>query len=147
MSEIAERVAVARRGENPTVIAKLHSGWAVMSDRQFPRGWCVLLADPVVGSLNDLDPAKRPQFLTDMARLGDAVLAVTGALRINYAMYGNQAPQLHAHVIPRHADEPADMKPKPVWLYPAEQLDSRPFDPERDGPMMARLREHLDGSA
>ncbi len=145
MSEIADRVAAAQRGENPTVIAKLQSGWACLCDRQFPRGWCVLLADPVVGSLNDLDPAKRPQFLTDMAALGDAVLAATGALRINYAIYGNLAPQLHAHVIPRHADEPEEMKPKPIWLYPPEQLDSRPFDLERDRSLLETIRTKLQG--
>ena len=137
MSEIADRVAAAQRGENPHVIARVPSGWAVMSDRQFPRGWCVLLADPVVASLNDLDASLRPQFLADMARLGDAVLAATNALRINYAIYGNQAPQLHAHVIPRYADEPADMQAKARLALPAA--------PARRAPLRPRARPPVDG--
>jgi diadenosine tetraphosphate (Ap4A) HIT family hydrolase len=52
-----------------------------------------------------------------MARLGDAVLAVTGADRINYEILGNVEPALHAHIIPRYASEPADLRKTPVWLH------------------------------
>ena len=53
MARIAERVALARGGRNPYVIARLPSGWAVMGDVQFLPGYCLLLADPVVPSIND----------------------------------------------------------------------------------------------
>lgn len=52
---IHERVALARAGRNPHVIARLNSGWAVLADHQFLRGYCLLLPDPVVGHLTDLD--------------------------------------------------------------------------------------------
>lgn len=81
---IDERVALARCGENTTVIARMTSGWAVLGDYQFFRGYTLLLPDPVVPSLNDLSPVRRSQFLLDMVAIGDALLAVTGALRINY---------------------------------------------------------------
>jgi diadenosine tetraphosphate (Ap4A) HIT family hydrolase len=69
---------------------------------------CAALADPVVPHLNAMPDAARRTFLDDMARLGDAVLAATAALRINYAMFGNLEPALHAHVIPRFdAEEPS----------------------------------------
>lgn len=64
-----------------------------------------------------LGGAARQQFLDDMARLGDAVLAVTGAERLNYEMLGNVEPALHAHVIPRYAWEPAETRRQPVWLH------------------------------
>jgi len=79
MPLIAERVELARRGANETVICRLPSGWAVMGDVQFLPGYCLLLADPVVASLNDLDDARRAEFLRDMAHLGDAILQVTGS--------------------------------------------------------------------
>jgi len=44
-------------------------------------------------------PASAWAFLSDMSRLGDALLKVTGATRINYAIFGNQEAALHAHVI------------------------------------------------
>ena len=79
----------------------------MLGERQFLPGYCLLLPDPVVPTLNALAGAERAAFLADMASLGDAVLAVTHAVRINYAIYGNQDPALHAHVIPRFHDEPA----------------------------------------
>ena len=72
-------------------------------------------SDPVVGHLNDLPEPARCVFLRDMAALGDALLAVTGALRINYAMFGNLEPALHAHAFPRYADEPAATRTAQPW--------------------------------
>ncbi len=60
---------------------------------------------------------ERTQFLLDMARIGDALLKVSGAARINYAMYGNVEPALHAHVIPRYLDEPEEMRTAQPWAY------------------------------
>ena len=100
---IHRQVEAARRGELARVIARMRSGWAVLGDPQITRGYCLLLPDPVVTDLNALSGDARRQFLDDMAALGDAVLAVTGAERINYEILGNVEPALHAHVIPRHA--------------------------------------------
>lgn len=99
------------------MIARMRSGWAVLGDPQITRGYCLLLPDPVVPDLNALAGDARRQFLDDMAALGDAVLAVTGAARINYEILGNVEPALHAHVIPRHASEDPDLRKKPVWLH------------------------------
>ena len=68
----------------------------MFGEQQFLRGYALLLPDPVVGTLNALTGSARRIFLEDMARLGDEVLAATGALRINYAMFGNVEPALHA---------------------------------------------------
>jgi diadenosine tetraphosphate (Ap4A) HIT family hydrolase len=52
-----------------------------------------------------------------MTRLGDALLAETGALRINYAMFGNQEPALHAHVVPRYRNEVPGFATAHPWAY------------------------------
>ena len=52
---IHERVEAARAGTNPTVICRMPSGWAVLGDAQFLRGYSLLLADPVVADLNALN--------------------------------------------------------------------------------------------
>jgi len=117
MTVIHEQIAEARRGQLARVIARLPSGWAVLGDRQILPGYSLLLPDPVVPHLNALAGDARRAFLDDMARLGDAVLAVTGAERINYEILGNVEPALHAHVIPRYASEPVDRRKTPVWLH------------------------------
>ena len=114
---IHAQVESARNGLLPRVIARMRSGWAVLGDPQITRGYCLLLPDPVVADLNSLAGAEREQFLRDMAALGDAVLAVTGAERINYEILGNVEPALHAHIIPRHADEDPALRRTAVWLH------------------------------
>ncbi|HYB93959.1 MAG TPA: HIT domain-containing protein [Vicinamibacterales bacterium] len=117
MTAIHRHVEAARSGELARVIARMASGWAVLGDPQITRGYCLLLPDPVVPDLNRLSGDARNQFLQDMARLGDAVLAVTGAARINYEILGNVEPALHAHVIPRYGSEDPELRTKPVWLH------------------------------
>ena len=114
---IHQQVEEARAGRLPRVIAQMRSGWAVLGDPQITHGYCLLLPDPVVSDLNALTADARQQFLDDMAALGDAVLAETGAERINYEILGNVEPALHAHLIPRHASEDPALRKQPVWLH------------------------------
>ncbi|GAB5496352.1 MAG: hypothetical protein Phyf2KO_14320 [Phycisphaerales bacterium] len=118
---ISDRVALARDGQHPSLVARMSSGFAVLNDNQpvAIAGCCVLLPDPVVPSVNDLDADHRAAFMSDLLLLGDAVLTATGAERINYLILCNMAPELHAHVIPRFASE----DPKLRRLGPFEAYD------------------------
>jgi len=140
---IHRRVQEARVGANPKVIAQVRSGWIVIGDLQFLPGYCLLLADPVVPTLNALTGESRLQFLADMAALGDALLATTEAERINYEILGNAEAALHAHVFPRYREEPERYRNQPVWMYEREYRYSIPFDGERDGPLMRKIAEYL----
>ena len=138
---IHRRVEACRAGADPTVIARLASGWAVMGDPQVLEGYCLLLPDPVVPHLNALPPGAQVAFLADLARLGQAVLEQTGALRINYAMFGNLEPALHAHVHPRYAHEPEALRTAHPWAY--DWSAARRFDAARDGALLQALRARL----
>jgi diadenosine tetraphosphate (Ap4A) HIT family hydrolase len=104
-----------RAADYPAAVARVRSGWVVMGERQVLTGYCLLLPDPVVPHLNALASEVRAQFLSDMALVGDALLAVTAALRINYAIFGNVDPALHAHIFPRHATEPESTRTAQPW--------------------------------
>jgi len=138
---IHRRVEACRAGTDPTCIARLDSGWAVMGDPQVLPGYCLLLPDPVVPHLNALPAAAQAAFLADMARLGDAVFARTGAVRINYALFGNVEPALHAHVFPRLANEPPGHREAHPWSY--DWSRARPFDAALDGALQHALRADL----
>lgn len=125
---IEQRVAAARAGANPFVIAKLPSGWAVIGDVQPLPGYCLLLADPVVESPNAHDEAARIAYALDVLRIGDALLAVTGAYRINYETLGNAEPALHTHIIPRYAHEPPEKRRGPAFQA-YDWAAARPSDP------------------
>ena len=134
---IHQRVDLARLGENPTVICRMPSGWAVMADAQVLRGYVLLLPDPVVPDLNALTDEARKTFLYDMSILGDALLNVTGAARINYEILGNADPALHAHIIPRYADEPEALRTRPVWFYNFAQAPR--FDEQKDAGLVQKI--------
>ena len=136
---IPERIASAHAGTNPTAICQLPSGWAFLYDIQFLRGYTIFTADPVVTSINELDRGQREHYLGDMALIGDALLEVTGANRINYGILGNSDPFLHAHIIPRYASEPEQFRKGLPWSYPLELVNSHPFDHERDQELMQQI--------
>lgn len=138
---IHRRVAACRAGDDPTVITRLPTGWAVMGDPQVLPGYCLLLPDPVAPHLNAMPAAAQTAFLADMARLGQAVLEVTGAVRINYALFGNVEPALHAHVFPRYASEPGHLRTGSPWGY--DWSVARPFDGAVDGALLLSLRKTL----
>lgn len=118
---ISRRIARIQAGEDPALLAEMPSGYAIFGKYQprALRGACMLLAHPSVSSPNDLAPEARAQFWSDLTLLGDAVLAATGAERINYLVLCNQVPELHGHAIPRFANEdPAKRLLGPFEAYP-----------------------------
>ena len=140
-TSIHRRVDALRAGRDPTFVARLTSGWAVLGERQVLPGYCLLLPDPVVPTLNALTGGERSAFLADMAALGDAVLAVTHAIRINYAIFGNQDPALHVHVIPRYHDEAAPYATVHPFAYDWDQAPA--FDAEQHRELRDRLHAAL----
>ena len=138
---IHRRVAALRAGEDATLIARLASGWLVLGDPQLMPGYCLLLADPVVADLNALADAARAAFLADMATAGDVLLEVLQAKRINYAIFGNLDPALHAHLFPRRADEPEPLATAQPWAW---DWGAAPrFDVAVHGALRARLRARI----
>jgi diadenosine tetraphosphate (Ap4A) HIT family hydrolase len=139
---IHERVRLAHEGKNPYVITRLKSGWVVIGDVQPLHGYCLLLSDPVVSSINDLPEQARTDYLLDTARIGDALLDVTNAYRINYETWGNYEQALHTHITPRYMDEPAHLRQSPAGRG-YDWKTARKFDPMEDRRFMARMRAAL----
>lgn len=140
-----DRIGSAARGENPAVLLRMKSGFAVLADSQFLPGYCILLGYPKVKSLNDLDAVSRLMFLREMSIIGDAILEVCAPLRINYEILGNTDAYLHAHIIPRYDWEADDLRKVPVWLYPHEYRTSPEFEfsETKHSELKIRLSEKL----
>ncbi len=139
---ITERVERCRAGNDPCLITRLPSGFVIYAKYQPDgiEGGCMLLPDPVAPALNDLAAPERAAFLLDFARVGDALLATTACERVNYLILCNSVPELHAHCIPRYANE----DPKKRKLDPFEAYDfaaARTAEPEgRDRERIAALK-------
>ncbi len=137
---IHERVALCRAGRYEPMVCRVKSGWVVMGETQFLRGYALIYPDPVVGQLNELDAEARKQLMYDASIVGDALLELTGAVRINYEILGNLAPALHMHIFPRYRDEAENLRTRPVWFY---DWDAGPtFDAAQDAELAAGIRDY-----
>ena len=134
-----------RAGRLPNTVARMASGWLILGEQQVLPGYCLLLPDPVVPHLNALQGAARTQFLADMALAGDALLTVTGAVRINYAIYGNVEPALHAHLFPRMANEPEAVRQ--LQPFALDWSMAARFSEAQHGELQARIARQVKSRA
>jgi diadenosine tetraphosphate (Ap4A) HIT family hydrolase len=125
--------------KDSSIVCHVPSGWVELCTMQYLRGYSILRADPIVGSLNALNREKQSRYLCDMALIGEALLEVTGAYRINYAIMGNSNPVLHAHIVPRYVEEPAERREGHPWSYSQEIMNSNLFNYERDKALIKQL--------
>jgi diadenosine tetraphosphate (Ap4A) HIT family hydrolase len=146
-----DRIGSARRGENPTVLAELGAGYAVIGDVQFLPGYCVLLGtDPAATALADMPRIERVRFLADADLLATAVERacrdlVPGFRRVNVEVLGNADAFVHAHVWPRYAWEPPGLVARPVWLHPTERWhDPATALGDEHDELRARIRDELE---
>ncbi|HPE61503.1 MAG TPA: hypothetical protein PLB10_14325 [Thiolinea sp.] len=142
MADIADQIAQARAGRHPRLVGQVRSGWVVMGERQFLPGYCLLLADPVVPTVNDLTQTQRSRFLLDLTLIGDALLQQTPALRTNYEILCNVVQELHAHVFPRFADEDAALAGKSAFFYDWEQAPR--WSEAEHGALRRQLQQTLE---
>lgn len=149
-----DRIGSAARGENPTVLAELRGGYAVIGDVQFLPGYCVLLGkNPHVTALAELPRADRVQFLADADLLATAVEracrdADPRFRRTNIEVLGNHDAFVHAHVWPRYEWEPPELVTRPVWLHdPVNWSDPATALAERHDPLRASITRHLRADA
>lgn len=81
-------------------------------DRRHP--WAVLVPRRTGAvELFDLAPEDRVQLTEEIALVGAALKAMTGAVKINIGALGNVVRQLHVHVVARFETDAA--WPGPVW--------------------------------
>lgn len=140
-----DRIGSAINGINPMVMVEMSGGFATYGDVQFLPGYTVLLPKRNVSSLNDLNLDESNRFLLDMSQIGDALLEVTDATRINYDILGNTDSFLHAHIFPRYQSETPERLKMPVWLYSKDHwTDSKyQYDPQRDDDLRIKLTKYL----
>jgi diadenosine tetraphosphate (Ap4A) HIT family hydrolase len=144
-----DRIGAAHRGENPLVMARMRSGFAVIGDTQHLPGYSLLLThDPSVNHLTDLDWERRKDFLFDLSLLGEAVERACrrdALRRINYEILGNSAPILHGHVHARYDWEPPDKIGGPVWRYPKDVRNDREcaYSDAKHGELRAAITAEL----
>lgn len=115
-----DRVGSAISGNNPTVMARLPGGFAVIGDVQWLPGYSVMITDKAgANRLSDLSRPERTAFLNSMDFVAESVETACARLdpaflRVNIEILGNTDPFLHAHIWPRYQWEAAEIRSKTV---------------------------------
>jgi diadenosine tetraphosphate (Ap4A) HIT family hydrolase len=80
----------------------------------------------------ELGPDEASAFWRELLEIGRAIETTFRPIKMNYTLLGNEVPHLHAHIVPRYADDP-----RPGWPFPFPE-DGAPDIPEE------RFRADLD---
>lgn len=111
-----EACVVCRRGGPLHALVDLEVSTLTLSEQGTMRGNCTLFARRHVVELHELSDEEAAAFMRDLRRVGRAVQAATGAVKLNHEQHGNTLPHLHVHVYPR---------------YPGDPFEGGPIDPRR----------------
>jgi diadenosine tetraphosphate (Ap4A) HIT family hydrolase len=141
--EICRRIEACRAGTHPGLIAETETGFAVLGDSQYFRGYSLLLCKYPATELDELPSDVRLKYLGEMALLAEAVREVVQPHKLNYECLGNMVHHLHWHIFPRRPDEPHPEKPVWVIMPAPEDVTQHAFDAQRDGQLLSQMREAL----
>lgn len=120
MCFICERIEMIKNGTNPYFVKELETGYVVIGDHQYFKGYTLFLCKQHKTELHFLDEPFRTKFLSEMADVAKAVYNAFGAEKMNYECLGNGETHLHWHLFPRKS---GDMSIKgPVWWLPKDEM-------------------------
>lgn len=143
--EICRRVAQCRAGTHPGFIAELDTGFAVLGDSQFFKGYSLFLSKTPATELHQLARAARVRFIEEMVQLGEAVNTALRPHKLNCESLGNIVHHVHWHVFPRRKTDPDVLAP--VWgQMPKEgtpEYEATKLDPARDQELIESIRAEL----
>lgn len=141
---ICERIELIKQNKNPYFIAELETGYAVLADHQYFRGYCLLLCKEHKTELHELDKSFKLKFLEEMSLLAQAVHKTFKPRKLNYELLGNTDNHLHWHIFPRYESEPNPNLT--VWVVDKSIRYSEQFIPNEQTrqKLIADIRQNLD---
>lgn len=138
---ICDRIASIERGENPFFVGETETGYIVIGDHQFFRGYTLLLSKHHERELHDLPDDVRRQFLWEMSEVAGAVFRAFQPVKLNYELLGNTDVHMHWHLIPRYASDPLPLGP--AWRIDPEIRNSVRPSPAELEQLKMELRAQL----
>ena len=148
MCLICERIELIKQGKNPHFVKELETGYVVIGDGQYFKGYTLFLAKEHVTELHQMEYETKIKFLEEMSFVQEAVAKAFQAEKMNIELLGNGDAHVHWHLFPRKA---GDMKGYghngrgPVWWVPWEEMSSEEYQPKENDllQLVNRLKEYL----
>ena len=110
---ICDRIRLIWENRNPYFVCELETGYVVIGDHQFFRGYTLFLCKIHKRELHELELGFRKQFLWEMSEIASAVSQVFQPDKLNYELLGNTDEHMHWHLFPRSTNDPEPKKS--VW--------------------------------
>lgn len=101
MCLICDRIQMIKEGNNPYFVKELETGYAVLGDNQYFKGYTIFLCKQHASELHELDADFKLKFLKEMSLVGEAVSHAFPCEKMNYELLGNGDSHLHWHLFPR----------------------------------------------
>jgi diadenosine tetraphosphate (Ap4A) HIT family hydrolase len=99
------------RQEPLDTVAQLETSWITMQEAAPMAGYVCLFSRTHAVELHDLSQEVAAAFMRDAQRVSKALIAATGAVKLNYEIHGNSLPHLHMHFFPRYRGDRFEGKP------------------------------------
>lgn len=138
-----------KKGENPWFVRELETGYAVIGDHQYFKGFTLFLCKVHETELFRLDRDFKMKFLEEMSLVAQAAAAAFGADKMNYELLGMGDAHLHWHLYPRRNGDLngyGNNGKGPVWWLPMNIMydySTKPSAQELED-MKQRLKTELD---
>lgn len=139
---ICTRISDIQKGKNPYFVLELETGYVVLGDHQFFKGYTLFLAKEHKRELYELAPDFRKKFLWEMSTVAEAVFNAFEPVKLNYELLGNTDHHLHWHIFPRHTNDP--MPNRTVWNIDKEIRNAESAKPSHEE--LATLKDILKRS-
>ena len=148
MCLICERIELIKQGKNPHFVKELETGYVVIGDGQYFKGYTLFLVKEHVTELHQMEYETKIKFLEEMSIVQEAVAKAFQAEKMNIELLGNGDAHVHWHLFPRKA---GDMKGYghngrgPVWWVPWEEMSSEEYQPKESEllQLVNHLKEYL----
>lgn len=102
---ICERISMIEEGIEPHFVAELETGYVVIGDYQYFKGYSLFLCKQHKTELHFLDEDFKIKFLTEMSKVSEAVYNAFKPDKLNYEMLGNDDSHMHWHIFPRREND------------------------------------------
>ena len=136
---VCERISKILKNNNPYLVAELETGYVVVGDFQYFKGYTLFLCKQHKTELHQLDKDFKIKFLKEMSEVAEAVNIAFRPKKLNCELLGNTDAHMHWHIFPRYGN---DQEPKAsIWCIDkniryADQ--ARPSDAE-----LTQIKEKL----
>lgn len=140
---ICNRIDMIKNGTNPYFVTELKTGYVVLGDYQYFKGYTIFICKEHVTELHLLEKEFRLKYLEEMSIVAEAVYHVFKPQKLNYELLGNGDSHMHWHIFPRiDGDTP---RKGPVWWLPFNDMYNEKFRPtsEQLEIMTKELKEEL----